>query len=399
MTWDTKDWWTSPFNFNKQDRRGGSVPSKVALHDATLRDGEQTPGVVFRKEEKIAIARMLDEVGIDRIEGGMPAVSQEDAEAITEISSLGLRAKVMVFSRAMPEDIDRAVQCGAWGSVIEVPSGLPRLKHQFKWGEDEIIERSVQAVSYAKDKGLFVNFFPYDTTRAELSFLKRLVGGVVERAGPDSVSVVDTTGCILPRAMGFLVNELRREIDIPIEVHTHNDLGLGIANALAAVEAGAQVIHTCVNGLGERCGNAALEEVAVSLKALMGVDLPIKFEKLSELSRMVEELSGVRLAANKPLMGDISFTRESGLGIDILMSEPRVGFSIHPNFVGRDFRIVLGKKSGKPSIEVKLKEMGIAATEEQMRVMLDRVKRRSIEKKTWLEEEEFEEIVKGVLGR
>ncbi|MFQ6111852.1 MAG: 3-hydroxy-3-methylglutaryl-CoA lyase, partial [Nitrospinota bacterium] len=366
--------------FNEEVRRETSLPDKVALHDATLRDGEQTPGVVFRKEEKIAIARMLDAVGVDRIEAGMPAVSQEDAEAITEISSLGLKSKVMVFSRAMPEDIDRAVQCGVWGIVIEVPGGLPRLKYQFKWSEDEIIERSVRAVSYAKDKGLFVNFFPYDTTRADLPFLKRLVGEVVGRAGPDSVSVVDTTGCILPRAMRFLVGELRREIDIPIEVHTHNDLGLGIANALAAVEAGAQVVHVCINGLGERCGNAALEEMAVSLKALMGLDLPIKFEKLSELSRMVEELSGVRLAANKPLVGDISFTRESGLGIDVLLREPRVGFSIHPEFVGRKFRVVLGKKSGKPSIELK-------------------VKRRSIEKKAWLEEGEFREIVKDVLGR
>ncbi|MFQ5896596.1 MAG: 3-hydroxy-3-methylglutaryl-CoA lyase, partial [Nitrospinota bacterium] len=243
MSWDTKEWWVSPFNYHEEVRAGLSLPSRVALHDATLRDGEQTPGVVFRKEEKVAIARMLDEVGVDRIEAGMPAVSREDAEAIKEISSLGLRARVMVFSRAMPEDIDRAIECGVSGAVVEVPSGVPRLKYQYtKWSEKDIIERSVRAVSYAKDKGLFVNFFPFDTTRAELSFLKRLVGEVVERAKPDSVCVVDTTGSTLPRAMAFLVGELRREVDVPLEVHTHNDLGLGVASSLAAVEAGAEVV-------------------------------------------------------------------------------------------------------------------------------------------------------------
>ncbi|MFQ5895275.1 MAG: LeuA family protein, partial [Nitrospinota bacterium] len=211
--------------------------------------------------------------------------------------------------------------------------------------------------------------------------------------------VVDTTGSTQPRAMAFLVGELRREVDVPIEVHTHNDLGLGVASSLAAVEAGAEVIQVCVNGLGERCGNAALEEVAVCLKAVLGVDVNIKFEKLAELSRLVERLSGVRLAANKALVGDIAFTRESGLGIDALQRELRVGYSIHPEFVGRKFRMVLGKKSGRPSIEIKLKEMGQEATEEEMRTMLDRVKRRSIEKKAWLEDEEFREIVRDVLGR
>ncbi len=401
MSWDVKDkWWTSPFNWEEEVRGPLSLPERVTIHDATLRDGEQTPGVVFRKEEKVAIARMLDDIGVDRIEAGMPAVSQEDAEAITEISSLGLKAKVMTFSRATVEDIDLAVRCGVDGAVVEVPSGVPRLKYQYaKWTHQDIIERSITAIKHAKDKGLYVNFFPMDTSRSEFPFLKRLVGEVAAQAKPDSVCVVDTSGCMLPRAMFFLVSELRREVDIPIEVHTHNDLGMGVATSLAAVEAGAEAVQVCVNSLGERTGNASLEEVAVSLKTLLGVETSIKFEKLAALSSAVEKYSGMRLGPAKPLVGEITFTRESGLGIDALKREPRVGYCIHPGFVGREFRMVLGKKSGKPSIEIKLQEMGMEATEEQMRTMLDRVKKMSIEKKGWLDENEFREIAEGVLGR
>jgi methanogen homocitrate synthase len=399
MTWDVKDkWWTSPFNWEEDVRKDLSLPAKVEIHDATLRDGEQTPGVVFRKDEKVAIAKKLDEIGVDRIEAGMPAVSKEDMEAIKEISSLGLNAKIMTFSRAMPADIDRTIECGADGAVVEVPSGLPRLKYQYKWTEDEIIERAVTAVKYAKDKGLFVNFFPFDTTRAEFDFLKRLVGEVAEKGKPDSVCVVDTTGCILPRAMGFLISELKRLVDIPLEVHTHNDLGCGIATSLAAVEAGAKTVHVCANGLGERTGNASLEEVAVSLKTMLGVDTSIKYEKLEELSQLVEKLSGMKLGKQKPIMGEITYIRETGLGIDALEKEPRVGYSVQAEFVGRKYRFVLGKKSGKPSVEIRLKEMNLEATEEQMRTMLDQVKLLSIEKKSWLSDEEFLEIAKGVLG-
>ncbi len=398
-SYDVKDkWWTSPFNWHEEVRKDLSLPPKVFFHDATLRDGEQTPGVVFRKEEKVAIAKKLDEVGVDRIEAGMPAVSKEDMEAIKEISSLGLNAKVMTFSRAMPADIDRAVECGADGAVVEVPSGVPRLKFQYNWSHEDIIERSITAIKYAKDKGLYVNFFPFDTTRADFDFLKRLVGEVNEKAHPDSVCVVDTTGCILPRAMGFLVKELRRLVDIPIEVHTHNDIGCGIATSLAAVEAGAQVVQVCANSLGERTGNASLEEVSVALKTMLGVETNIKYEKLFELSQLVEKLSGMRLGAQKPVVGEITYVRETGLGIDALQKEPRVGYSVHPEFVGRKYRFVLGKKSGKPSIEIRLQEMGLEATEEQMRVMLDQVKLKSIEKKSWLTDDEFREIASGVIG-
>ncbi len=281
---------------------------------------------------------------------------------------------------------------------MEAPSGHPTLLHQFDWTEDEVVGRCVEAVSYAKEKGLFVNFFPYDTSRARLPFLKRLVNEVAEKGKPDSLAVIDTTGCILPSAMKYLVEEMRATVDLPIEVHTHNDLGLGIANALAAVEAGAEVVHTCVNGLGERCGNAALDEVAVCLRALLGLEVGVRFERLFELSKLVERCSGIPLAVNKPLTGEVCFTRESGLGIEVLLREPRVGFSIHPSFVGREFRVVLGKKSGRGSVEMKLKELGLEASEEQVKVILERVKESGIEKKACLAEQEFEGIAASVLS-
>jgi isopropylmalate/homocitrate/citramalate synthase len=393
--WKTDEWWTSELNYSGEIVKDFDLPKRIKIHDATLRDGEQTPGVVFRKEEKIEIAKALDEIGVDRIEAGMPAVSAEDFDAIKAISNLGLRSKVMCFSRAMPADIDKAVDCGVWGIVLEVPSGEPRLKYQFNWSEDEVVKRSIEGINYAKKKGLYVCFFPYDTTRAKIRFIKQLVTKVAKNAEPDSIAVVDTTGCMLPEAMRFLVTEIRQLVDLPLEVHTHNDFGLAIANSLAAIEAGAEVVHVCVNGLGERCGNAALEEIAVSLRTLLGFELNIRFQNLYNLSLLVEKLSGIKVGLNKPVVGDICFSRESGLGVDVYKRNPLVAFGINPKFVGRQFELVLGKKSGRPSISEKLSEMGMSATEKQIEAILAKVKKSGIEKKGLVSAEEFAEIVKS----
>ena len=396
--WETENWLTSEINYWDEVRKGFTLPQKVQFHDATLRDGEQTAGVVFRMEEKVEIAKKLSEVGVDRIEAGMPAVSLEDAEAIRQIVSLKLPAKVLAFSRAMPKDLDYALECGVWGVVLEVPSGEARIKYQFGWPEEQVIERSVAAVKYAKENGLFVNFFPYDTTRSRFSFLEKLLSEVMEKGGPDSVSVIDTTGVALPSAIGTLVRKVKDLVKVPVEVHTHNDFGLGVAGTLAAVENGAEVVHVCANGLGERTGNAALEEVAVCLKALYGVETNIKYAKLQELSQLVQKLSLVQIAQNKPVVGRVAFSRESGLGMDTIVKHPTVAFPIRPEFVGRKFEIVLGKKSGRPSIKVKLDELGLSASDEQIADMLDQVKAKGIEKKSTLTDGEFKTIVDSVLN-
>lgn len=395
--WESDNWLTSEVNYWDEVRRDFNLPTKVFFHDATLRDGEQTPGVVFRREEKVAIAKKLSEIGIDRIEAGMPAVSAEDSEAIKEIVSLKLPAKVMVFSRAMPKDLDNALECGVWGVVLEVPSGEARIKYQMGWTEDEVVERSVTAVKYAKENGLYVNFFPYDTTRARFPFLERLLSEVMEKAGPDSVSVIDTTGVALPSAIGALVRKVKNIVKVPVEVHTHNDFGLGVAGTLSAVENGAEVVHVCANGLGERCGNAALDEVAVCLKALYGVETNIKYEKLQELAQLVQEYSRVKMAQNKPVSGRVAFCREIGLGMQVVLEHQTVVFPIKPEFVGQKFRMLLGKKSGKPSVQLKLDEMGLTATEDQIADMLQLVKAKGIEKKGTLTDEEFRAIATQVL--
>jgi len=392
-------WWTSEVNFLEEIRKSFNIPDKVIIHDATLRDGEQTPGVVFRKEEKISIAKALDAIGVDRIEAGMPVVSEEDAEAVREIVQLGMNSKVMVFSRAMRVDIDKAVECGVWGIVLETPIGLPRLQYQFNWGIEQIIEKSVDTINYAKEKGLYVSYFPYDTTRAEVPVLQKVLREVTNKSRPDSLAIVDTTGCALPESIKYMVREIKKIADLPVEIHTHNDLGLGVAGALAAVEAGAEVVHTCVNGLGERCGNTALEEIVITLKTLLGVNMGrIKYDQLYKLSQLVTELSGIKPAVNKSLVGELTFTRESGLGIDVYQKEPRVAFSIHPGFVGRKFEAVLGKMSGRPSIKMKLDELGVKTTDEKIAEILTKVKQKGIEKKGLLSDNEFEAILKEALG-
>ncbi|MFX0203224.1 MAG: LeuA family protein, partial [Candidatus Hodarchaeota archaeon] len=245
--------------------------------------------------------------------------------------------------------------------------------------------------------GLFVNFFPMDSTRARPSFLEKLLCEVMEKGGPDSVSVVDTVSAALPSALGALVRKVKNLVKVPVEVHAHNDFGLGVAGALSAVEAGAEVIHVSANGLGERCGNTALEEVAVCLKVLYGVETNLRYNKLQELAILVEKHSRMELPRNKPVVGRMAFTRESGLGIDVFKRHPKAMLPYCPEFVGQKFNMVLGKKSGRPSIKVKLEEMGISATEEQIDNMVKLVKTRGIEKKGTLTDEEFEKITREVL--
>ncbi len=394
--WRSENWWVSPFDFG-----GGVKPSiarRIEFHDSTLRDGEQTPGVVFRKDEKVKIAARLAEAGVQRIEAGMPAVSDEDAQAIREIVRMKLGAKVYAFCRATKGDIDKAIECGVAHVVIESPSGLPKIKYQLGWTEEEAIERAVKAVTYAKDQGLEVCFFPFDTTRADISFLRRLVDTVMAEGKPDSIAVIDTTGCASPAAVRWLVATVKSWVNIPVEVHTHNDLGLATATSVAGAEGGADVIHVCVNGLGERTGNAPLDEVALVLRLLYGVDTGIDLRQLASLSKLVEDLSRVKLARNKPIVGESAFMREIGLGMEAVYRMPLAVFPYRPEVVGQQIRVVLGKKSGKESIKVKARELGVDIADEKMDGVLDGVKRLGIEKKACLTDEEFLELVKKVGG-
>lgn len=387
-------WWASPYNDDPSVLEMIKKSPKVEIHDATLRDGEQTPGVVFSVDDKIRIAEKLDEVGIERIEAGMPAVSKDDYEAIKAICKRNMNAKIFTFARAMRQDIDMAVETGANGVVIEVPIGFPKLKYQFKWSWENVLEKSIDCINYAKSQGLYVVYFPYDTTRALDDDLTKLMSGIMENSPPHSVGIVDTMGCALPQTIQFLVRKMKRLTNnLPIEVHTHNDFGMAVATELAGVAAGAEVVHSCVNGLGERTGNAAAEELMVGLKVLMGTGNDYKLEKLIELCQVVEKISGVPLATNKPVVGRRNYTRESGIGVDLVIKEPLAMFATDPRYFGRSGDIVLGKKSGKASVQYYLDQLNIEVSDEVVTEVLERVKATGTEYKRILTQEEFLAIV------
>ena len=392
-------WWVSHYNFNDEVTSQFDLPEKVEIHDATLRDGEQTPGVVFRKDDKIRIAQKLDDVGVERIEAGMPAVSQEDFDAIKAISKLGLKAKIFTFARALSVDIDKAIDCGADGVIIEIPIGYPKLKYQFGWTWEDVFRKSIDCINYAREKGLYAVYFPYDTTRARDEDLTNLLTGIMKESPPDSIGVVDTMGCALPEAIKYMVRKVKALTGLPVEIHTHNDFGMGVATELAAVTAGATVVHSCINGLGERTGNAALEELMVGLEVLLGYKTNYKFDELLSLCKLAEELSGVTPATNKPIIGKGNYTRESGIGVDMVMKKPLSMFATAPQFFGRGGEVVLGKKSGKASITYSLEKLGIEnVSDETIAEILAEVKQRGAEKRALLTPEEFKEILDLKIG-
>ena len=393
-------WWVSPFNLVPEVRNTFSLPARVEIHDATLRDGEQTPGVVFSIADKVAIAEKLAEVGVDRIEAGMPAVSDQDFKAIKEITRLGLKSKVYTFVRAMTADIDKSVECGATGVILEIPIGYPKLTWQFKWTWEDVLRKSVDVINYAKKHNLEVVYFPYDTTRARQEDLENLLPRLMDVCQPDSIGIVDTMGCILPEGMKYMVRLVKKLTKgLKVEAHTHNDFGMAVATELAAVEAGAEVVHSCSNGLGERTGNAALEELIVALHVLYGYDTHYQLEKLPELGDLVRRLSDLPIAVNKPILGARNFTRESGIGVDLVVKQPLAMFGTHPALTGRSGDVVLGKKSGKASITYTLEQMGITGTsDEAVNEMLQLVKERSIEKRGLITPDEFRDIADRVLA-
>ncbi len=389
-------WWVSPYNFDAEVRKEIKLPEKIQIHDATLRDGEQTPGVVFRKDDKIRIAQMLDEVGIERIEAGMPAVSDEDFEAIKSISKLGLKAQIFTFARALSIDIDKAIDCGANGVVIEIPIGYPKLKYQFGWTWQDVFKKSADCINYAKKRGLYVIYFPYDTTRARDEDLTNLLTKIMEYSPPDSVGIVDTMGCAIPEAIKYLVKKAKQITGLPIEIHTHNDFGMAVATELAAVTAGAEVVHSCVNGLGERTGNAALEELIFGLHIMLGMNTNYNLDRVISLCRTVQEISGISPATNKPVIGEGNYTRESGIGVDLVMKKPLAMFATDPNLTGREGKVVLGKKSGKASIKYTLEKLGIQdISDETIMEILKEVKLKGLEKRALIDIIEFKEIVRS----
>ena len=396
-----ENYWTSPYNYFEQVRSQFDLPKRVKFHDVTLRDGEQAPGVAFRAEEKIQIAKWLDELGVDRIEAALPAVSDDDLRATKGIVAFRPKAQVFVLCRGVASDVELALDCGVDGIILELPVGVPRLKYQFSdWTEDDVVEKASHWAKFAKSKGLEVVLFPMDCTRARPEFFTRVLQEVGTLPEVDGISLVDTSGSLTPQAAVYVVKQMKEITKKRIEVHTHTDFGMGVATSLAAVTAGAEVIHASVAGLGERTGNTPLDEAAVAAKSLYGLDSNIKFGKLLEISRKVLEVSKFQIAPAKPIIGERAFTRESGMGIDLVKTQPLALFGVNPRFVGQQPEYVLGKKSGMASVTMKLEDLCMPAiSTDEAKAVLNKVKTLGLKKKGLVTDEEFAAIVKEVTSK
>ncbi|HVM16637.1 MAG TPA: hypothetical protein VM290_03560 [Gaiellaceae bacterium] len=371
--------WTGEVN------RPHGLDAEISFYDTTLRDGEQTVGVVLDPEQKLELARGLSEAGVQRIEAGFPRVSDDDWRAVELIASAGLDAEVWGFSRAVRADVEALVELGVRASVIESPIsdlklnalGVPR---------EKMLGRIRDAVAYAVENGIVVAFFGVDGSRAEPDFFRAAYETALE-AGASEAVVVDTLGIASPEAAADLVGRVA-DLGVPVHWHGHNDFGLATAAAVAAVKAGARWIHGTLNGMGERAGNANIGEIALALQALYGVDSRLDLARIRTLSARVRELGGYEVEPYKPLVGQNLFRRESGAVASQFHDPP----SIEPyssELVGAERAIVLGKKSGIDSIRIKARELGLELTEERERELLAEVKRLGAEKRGLVGDDEF----------
>ncbi|RLG70836.1 MAG: homoaconitate hydratase [Thermoprotei archaeon] len=345
----------------------------VVIYDTTLRDGEQCPRVSFSVEEKVKIAKMLDELGIPQIEAGFPVVSDEERRAVKAVTSERLNADILVLSRSLIGDVDEALKCDVDGVLIFIPLPEIHLRRKLKITYEEAVEKVVKTAEYAKEHGLFVQVSVEDATRTPLKRLIDFFSGVVE-VKPDRIGLADTVGCITPLGMKYLVRKIKRNVNAKVAVHCHNDFGLATANSLAAYEAGAEAISVTVNGIGERAGNAALEEVVTALYFLYGVDLGLKLELLKPLSELVAKLSRIPLSPLKPVVGENVFCHESGIHVAAVLDYPRMYEPYEPSLVGNRRQIVFGKHSGLKGIIKYLEKNGVAVSKRTAEKLLKYVK-------------------------
>ena len=385
--------WTG--DVNERALAGSRSPGRVRFYDTTLRDGEQTVGVVLSPEDKLRIARALDDLGVERIEAGFPRVSEEDRRAVELIRDAGLSAEVWGFSRAVRADVDAIVELGLAATVIESPLSDLKLA-ALEVGREAMLGRIADAVSYAADRGIRVAFFGVDGSRADLGFLEHAYRAAVD-AGASEVVVVDTLGIAAPEAAALLVSSVREWLgpSVPVHFHGHNDFGLATAAAIAATRAGADWIHGTVNGMGERAGNASIGEVAMALTALYGVETGIELGRIRDVSALVRSLGGYELEPWKAVVGENLFVRESGAVAAQFHDPP----SIEPfssALVGARRGIVLGKKSGLDSVRIKAEELGLDVPEERRAALLEAVKKLGTTKRGLVTDEEFRGLARSL---
>ena len=395
---NSEQFWVSQYNGDPEVAiQLADMPAKVKIYDTTLRDGEQVVGVCLDIDEKVEIAKALAAAGVDRIEAGFASSSAQDKAAVTKIQETVTDAEVWGFARCHTGDIKDCLDTGVKSLVCEILTSPYKMQ---AWGstEDVILKRIRDAISFAKKEGLYVAFFAVDATRAQPAFLEKAYRTAVDDCGADEVVVVDTLGVATPEAMHHLTRMVRGWVKVPIAVHCHNDFGLGTACTIAALKAGADSAHVTVNGLGEKTGNCDIAELAIALRGLYNVETNLRLDRLRDLSKLVENISRVSVSPQKPVVGDLAFARESGLVVAQMMSYPPSVEGYDPTVVGREREIVLGKKSGKKSIEYALDKIGVAnLSAEQVDGLLAEVKRVGIEKKGCVDLDTFQALVNKLI--
>jgi 2-isopropylmalate synthase len=384
------------FHYDKKIKEK-EKPKKIRVFDTTLRDGEQTPGVTLTADEKFEIAQALDQLGVDYIEGGFPVSSDGEFEAVKRMSDAGFNAKVVGLARCVEKDMDAAINAGVDLVHIFIGTSPIHRKYKLKMSEKEILERAEYCINYVKERGVPVHFSPEDACRTELPYLKEVVR-LADKLKVDHINIPDTVGVMTPAAMHWLITELRQDIKTPLAVHCHNDFGMAVANTISAVTAGASIPHVTVNGLGERAGNADLEQVVLGCKLIHGIASGIKTKRIYQTSKLVERLTGVRVMPNFPIVGDNAFAHQSGVHVHGVLAKAATYEAITPELVGAKRRILIGKLVGVHGVKDKLDGMGIKVTEEQAREITKKVKDLG-DKGKKVTEEDLAAIAEDFLGK
>ena len=367
----------------------------VKFFDTTLRDGEQTPGVSLTTDEKLWIARQLDMLGIHVIEAGSAITSEGERAAIRAVASEGLKAEICSFTRTLKSDIDFALECDVDSVHLVVPVSDLHIQQKLKKDRETVMQMAVDVTEYAKEHGLIVELSGEDASRADMDYLVSLYERGIS-AGADRLCFCDTVGVLIPERTEMIFKKLA-ELGVPVSVHCHDDFGLATANSIAALKAGAQQVHVTVNGLGERAGNASLEEVVMTLDALYGCKTKINTTNLYKTSRLVSRLTGVPIAPNKAIVGDNAFTHESGIHTHGILADTSTYEPITPEIVGRTRKIVLGKHAGKSSVQIALKEFGLEANGQQVSEVTKRIKELG-DKGKRVTDADLQAIAEAVLG-
>ena len=366
---------------------------RIYIVDTTLRDGEQTAGVVFANEEKVAIATMLSDLGVDQLEVGIPTMGGDEKKAIKEIVKRNLKSSIMAWNRPVISDIQESIDCGVDAVAISISVSDIHIQNKLRKSREWVLEKMVEGVEYAKKNGLYVSVNGEDASRADNDFLVQFIE-TAKQAGADRFRYCDTVGVMGPFQIEEQIRDLYERTNFDIEMHTHNDFGMATANAIAGVRAGANHVGLTVNGLGERAGNAALEEVLMAFKYVYGLDVDVDTTKFREISEYVSRAAGRDLPIWKAIVGTNMFAHESGIHADGAIKNPKNYEAFDPRAVGLERQIVIGKHSGKAAIVNKFKEYNIDLTDEEASKILEKVRALSVRLKSSLFDKELVTLYK-----